>query len=495
MASITGLLIFNVNRSGLIDFANDSGVANIPIVLQSTDGDLRTIATFTDDSGEYKFSNVPPGNYRVVVADGYSKTILPIPTDFDANARASSQIQVAKVPSYTSIAPENRVDGMNALNTVTSTTVNLTVTPTVDVYEADFLIGPAIYLTQTLENCLIVYPDNLIKVASNGTFGEVSQGSSPDSGPSNNPYPNDNITSCFKFTKQTNELFRGYYTIGNTISPYSDDYNWWRLSDHSTSTETGLMQIVGGDGSNNASFSTIVNNLNENTTYLFSFWIANIDKSPNQINSKVSVCIKGLNDCCTLYSDYEQISTNSHLPIWQQVSIKFNTCCNSCISICICSPVSMYYAVDDISLNRLSIASCSCMAKCALSIASCADRYTTCIGDIIRFSVAISNNTNTIIGNSSRVFLYNNLSKSASFILGSLIINNVQLPYYFDIYCIDLGVFSPCEVKTICFDAVVNNCFINPIYNISQIVYRYNTQVSDNYTYCSDRSDVAVYIC
>ncbi len=138
MASITGLLIFNVNRSGLIDFANDSGVANIPIVLQSTDGDLRTIATFTDDSGEYKFSNVPPGNYRVVVADGYSKTILPIPADFDANARASSQIQVAKVPSYTSIAPENRVDGMNALNTVTSTTVNLTVTPTVDVYEADF---------------------------------------------------------------------------------------------------------------------------------------------------------------------------------------------------------------------------------------------------------------------------------------------------------------------------------------------------------------------
>ena len=81
MASITGLLIFNVNRSGLIDFANDSGVANIPIVLQSTDGDLRTIATFTDNSGEYKFSNVPPGNYRVVVADGYSKTILPIPTD------------------------------------------------------------------------------------------------------------------------------------------------------------------------------------------------------------------------------------------------------------------------------------------------------------------------------------------------------------------------------------------------------------------------------
>ena len=40
MASITGLLIFNVNRSGLIDFANDSGVANIPIVLTATLGQL-----------------------------------------------------------------------------------------------------------------------------------------------------------------------------------------------------------------------------------------------------------------------------------------------------------------------------------------------------------------------------------------------------------------------------------------------------------------------
>ena len=59
MAVVTGALIFDADRSGEIDFANDSGVSNIPIVLQSTDGDLRTIATFTDVSGEYKFSNVP----------------------------------------------------------------------------------------------------------------------------------------------------------------------------------------------------------------------------------------------------------------------------------------------------------------------------------------------------------------------------------------------------------------------------------------------------
>ena len=66
---------------------------------------------------------------------------------------------------------------------------------------------------------------------------------------------------------------------------------------------------------------------------------------------------------------------------------KFNTCCNSCIQYVFVAQFLCIIAVDDISLNRLSIASCSCMAKCALSIASCADRYTTCIGDIIRFSV------------------------------------------------------------------------------------------------------------
>ena len=36
MAIVTGLLVFNINRTGIIDPVLDSGISNIPIVLQNT---------------------------------------------------------------------------------------------------------------------------------------------------------------------------------------------------------------------------------------------------------------------------------------------------------------------------------------------------------------------------------------------------------------------------------------------------------------------------
>ena len=292
MASITGLLIFNVNRSGLIDFANDSGVANIPIVLQSTDGDLRTIATFTDDSGEYKFSNVPPGNYRVVVA----------------------------AVSYTHL--------------------------------------PALYKNYILDKCSSLSPNNLISAGDNGTFGDVEIGSEPNSGPATNPYSNSSLMSDFTWIKQSNEIPIGDYTIGNTTKPYNESelYDWWRLSDHTTSIETGRMQIVGGNSSNKKALSTTVNNLEKNTTYLFTAWVASLNKNQSPSDSKVGVTVDGLDTHTPLYSNLNHmISTDPKLPIWQEIGVKFNTGENTSVSLNMLSVAPMYFfAIDDIKLRKVT---------------------------------------------------------------------------------------------------------------------------------------------
>ena len=116
MAIVTGLLVFNLNRTGVIDPTLDAGIGNIPIVLQSTDSTLRTLATYTDDSGEYKFENVPLGNYRVVIVNTYEGLIIASPADFDTNATQASEVQTAILPDYTVIDPNIVADGMNALS-------------------------------------------------------------------------------------------------------------------------------------------------------------------------------------------------------------------------------------------------------------------------------------------------------------------------------------------------------------------------------------------
>ena len=44
------------------------------------------MATYTDDSGDYKLQNVPIGDYRVVIASDYSRLVLDSPADFAKNA-------------------------------------------------------------------------------------------------------------------------------------------------------------------------------------------------------------------------------------------------------------------------------------------------------------------------------------------------------------------------------------------------------------------------
>ncbi len=68
MATISGRVVFDRDRSATIN-AGDSGIANVPIVLQNTATDVRLVV-LTDANGNYSFINVPNGDYRIVQSFG-----------------------------------------------------------------------------------------------------------------------------------------------------------------------------------------------------------------------------------------------------------------------------------------------------------------------------------------------------------------------------------------------------------------------------------------
>ena len=68
MANITGRVIFDRDRSASIT-SGDSGIANVSIVLQNITTSLR-LTVLTDSNGNYTFTNVPNGQYRIVESYG-----------------------------------------------------------------------------------------------------------------------------------------------------------------------------------------------------------------------------------------------------------------------------------------------------------------------------------------------------------------------------------------------------------------------------------------
>ena len=489
MSTVTGVIIFDANRNAQIDFQTDGAITNTPLVLQSTDGSLNTIATLSDGVGEFEFINVPIGNYKLSVVDGYNGPITPSPADYTLYAKPEPEITQGKVPGYESAIPvDRRVEGMNALNAVMPTTINVEVINNEEVDIVYFFIGPALYKSFTPDNNITILPENLITAGDNGTFGKVVKGSYPNNGPADNPYPGD-ILSEFTWIKQSNEIPTGYYTIGNLTQPYNETetYNWWRLSDHTTSIETGRMQIIVGNDSKFKTLSTTVNNLQPNTTYLLTAWVSSLNKNQPAASSKRGVSIDGLNSNTTLYSNLEQmIDTDPKLPIWQEIGIKFNTGANNYVSLNILSVIPLYFAIDDIMLRRvidLNNVTTSCPTD-YLCITNGADRFSACIGDTITFSICICNTSNLNIGTYDSPIMFSNiLSESACFIPNTLFLNNMPLDCV-SLCNINLGIFRPYEQKSITFRAYVRSNCPNTLTSCAKVVY----SPSNSNTCCSNNA-------
>ena len=126
-------------------------------------------------------SNVPIGDYRVVIASDYSRLVLDSPADFAKNATQATEIQSSTLPSYIIVDPDIVANGMNALNAVEPTTLNLSIRDN-SVYLSDFFLGPAEYTPLQIDSNIVISQDNLITDVDNGTFGTLPQGSLPNSG-------------------------------------------------------------------------------------------------------------------------------------------------------------------------------------------------------------------------------------------------------------------------------------------------------------------------
>lgn len=69
MANISGRIVFDRDRSATITSGGDSGISNIPVVLQNITTNVR-LTVLTDTNGNYVFINVPNGQYRIVESYG-----------------------------------------------------------------------------------------------------------------------------------------------------------------------------------------------------------------------------------------------------------------------------------------------------------------------------------------------------------------------------------------------------------------------------------------
>lgn len=87
MATISGRVIFDRDRSAAFS-SGDSGLANIPIVLQDIVTTAR-LTVLTDANGNYSFINVPNGDYRIVESYG---TLGGVPTPGNFTAAAAGSI-------------------------------------------------------------------------------------------------------------------------------------------------------------------------------------------------------------------------------------------------------------------------------------------------------------------------------------------------------------------------------------------------------------------
>ncbi len=243
MATVSGQIVFDRNRSATID-SGDSGIANVPVVLQDIATGVRLVV-LTDASGNYVFTNVPNGNYRIVEAFG---TTGGVPTPGNFATAIVGPVPIAEMPPISSVT--NPPIGSTNLDGTTPNTLLITVAGS-DITNQNILNGPVIYtpIENILDSCVSVSNINLITDADNGTFGFFPPGTPSNTGPEIEPYPN--VTPDFTYVVPDPTKFTpldGEYTVQNIMTNAMSNVigAWWRIADHTTGNETGRMMVVNG---------------------------------------------------------------------------------------------------------------------------------------------------------------------------------------------------------------------------------------------------------
>ena len=486
MATLSGRVIFDRDRSLTIS-GSDSGLANIPVVLQNISTSQR-LTVLTDSAGNYSFINVPNGNYRVVESYGASGGV-PTPGDFSLAAPGSVPSGVN--PPIT--AAQNPPPGSTNLDSLTPDTLLITVTGA-NIGNLNFFNGPVIYtpIETILDPCAFISGDNLIGAADEGTFGSFPPGTPANTGAPVEPYPG--VTPDFVYVlpnPDTYTPFGGQYTVQNIMNNALSEVigAWWRIADHTEGNETGRMMVVNGDNPGAVFFRDQVF-VQPNTNYLFTAWILNLFKVTGYPNPELGVRILA-EDGSILYSATlgTLIPPSLNAPEWKQIGSVVNSQNNSSLTVEFLSEgpevIGNDYAIDDISFNEIQVPE--------FIPVKTVDRQTATVGEVVRFTVTLSNTCQSPLTN---LFFRDLVPEGLSFVPDTVTVNDVLTPGANPDIGFPLPDVPGGSMVTVAFDAKVNMVPVpNPALNQASIRYSY-TPVEGGIpgTYLVTSNEVPVFV-
>lgn len=418
MANVSGRVIFDRDRSVTFS-AGDTGMANIPVVLQNILTGLR-LTVLTDVNGNYSFINVPEGEYRIVEAYGTAGGV-PTPGNF-ADAEAGSVPQGVN-PPVSSVT--NPPAGTTNLDSVTPDTLIITVSEA-NVINQNFYNGPVIYtpIPALVDNCAIISGENLIDAADNGTFGAFPQGTPANTGVPTEPYPG--VTPDFTYVLPNPDVytpFGGEYTVQNIMNnALSTEIGaWWRIADHTEGNETGRMMIVNGSDPGAVFFRDTVT-VQPNTNYLFTAWILNLFRVTGYPNPQLGVQILDAQGA-PLYSATlgALIPVNTNAPEWKQVGTVINSQANTSLTVVFLSEgpevIGNDYAIDDVAFQEILLREFVPVKTASASTAS--------IGEIIDYTVTL---TDVCANPLTNVFFQDIVPEGLTFVPGTVTVNGTLVP-------------------------------------------------------------------
>lgn len=420
MAVIEGKVVFDRERSAAVN-AGDAGIPGVSVILQEISNGDR-LGVLTDSMGNYQFTGVPAGSFRIV--ESFGQIAEASPANF-ADA-APGTIPVGVNPPITQVV--NPPAGSTNLDSLTPDTLFVTVTQNETLTNQDFLNGPVIYtpIPAILDRCVLISGENLIEAADDGTFGTFPAGTKANTGAPTEPYPG--VTPDFTYVLPNPNIFvpiGGEYTVQNLMTNAMSETigAWWRIADHTAGNETGRMMVVNGFNPGAVFFRAVVDVQTE-TTYLFTAWILNLFKVVGFPNPELGVRVLDEEGHVIFSQDLGiLIPVNTNAPEWKQFGTVINSLNNTSLTVEFLSEgpevIGNDYAIDDVEFHEVMIPEFIPVKTVSTPSAG--------IGETVMFQVKLENTCTQPL---TDVFFRDIVPDGFQFVAGSVIVNGITEPAF-----------------------------------------------------------------
>lgn len=455
---LTGKVIFNPNSSANINDSVNSGIKNVPIILQNINTKVGLIV-LTDENGTFKFENVPSGSYQVVESANMKNGAL-TPGNFNNASLIEKLIPSDPDINYVNNAPKDATN----LVSLSPNTVFINIIDS-DINDIIFLDSPIKKIPLEL-NDYITIGDNLISEIDNGTWGNLPAGTSVQTSPSSTPYPN--IGTVFKYVQYGNSnVHDGDYTVTNITNNNSFDYTWWNLS---IGDETNRFAIINGNYPGKPFFKQKICKVKPNTKYLFLTWLCNIDTDPSKVLPQLGIQITDASDNVVLYKEtLNDTFPVTNIPTWHQVGDIIDTGDNDSITVTFLSEgpaaAGNDFAISYIDLKELE-------PSPVTSIVKSVDKSFASPGDTLTYTIVLKNEGPATIDNA--IFI-DPTPYETSLIKDSLTLNGFPSKWNLDNTTFTLGSLKAGKEIVVKYSVIINKGIElgNKIYNSSRVYYNF----------------------